>query len=100
MRKLALAALLVLAISPAQACNITISLTTASPVQNFSKTWTDTDANCVLALQAVSASVPTKVPLTPAQSALLWAQNAVSQLVQITEVYQRNNATITPINPQ
>lgn len=86
----------------AQACTITIAMNTTTPLQNFSKTWTDTDPNCVLALQAMADKYATNGTInpTPAQAALAWGQSVVNDLISMTVAFQKKTQAVTPINPQ
>ncbi len=80
---------------------ITFSVQTATtqggvPPQNLSKTYTDTDANIALILQAMQWRY--SVPTIPA-AGLQWTGDAIHQLIEMTRSFQQLTAPITPVNP-
>lgn len=76
---------------------LTFTVQTATPPQTLTKTFTDTDANIVLALTAMQNIYG---GVTPAQAALAWATQMVANLVATTTNYQHAAAPATIINPQ
>lgn len=74
---------------------LTFTIATTSPSQNLTKTFTDTDANIVLFIAAL-------VQLyggTNAQAALSQATAWKNEAVNITQLYQKSQDGVTPINP-
>ena len=80
---------------------ITVTLITSTTVgsvgpQNLTKTYTDTDANLVLALQAVQWQFSA---VSLAAGALTWFNGIIRALVQQTTAYQQATNPTTTINP-
>ncbi len=75
---------------------ISFNVTTASPAQNLTKTYTDTDANINLALAALQWKYNQTIN---AAAGVAWTKDIIQELVNITRSYQQQTATIIPINP-
>lgn len=75
---------------------ITMTIQTATPQQTLTKTYTDTDANIVLAVQAMQWQFSAA---TPAQGVLAWSKSIIQNLINVTLNYQQQTAPVTPIDP-
>lgn len=75
---------------------ITFTVQTATPQQTLTKTYTDTDANIVLAVQAMQWQFS---QATVAQGALAWTKSVIQNIINVTNNYQQQTAPVTPINP-